>query len=288
MAKRGKPIWKRALGALAGALAKLLIIVLKIIEWAATESTRVLAGLFLSLLNFAKRKFAGSLDERKRPKGSAQYADLLVLEAKEGSFSAFENYLLANKSTIGIVLGARGSGKSALGMRILENVRARSGRNVAAMGFQKESLPKWIHCIENLDEIRNGSFILVDEGGIVFSARRALSDANKILSELLLISRHKDISVLFISQNSANLDINALRQADYLLLRKSALLQKDFERKKIREVYLQAKGLFEKHGKDKQKITYVYSDEFSGLVANPLPTFWSEGASKGFGGFKLK
>ncbi|MFH0970993.1 MAG: hypothetical protein V1835_00345 [Candidatus Micrarchaeota archaeon] len=260
----------------------------RIIGWPFRKAFGAMVWALGKIINKLAQKGAEKAEDMKRPRMQAKYSDFDVLESSTGDFKQFENYLLNSKSTVGIILGARGTGKSALGMRILENVHAKRGRKVAALGFLKESLPSWIKVVDKTELIENNSFVLVDEGGIVFSARQAMSDANKILSELLLISRHKDLSILFISQNSANLDVNAIRQADYLLLRKSSLLQKDFERKKIKEVYEGAKGLFEKYGKEKQKITYVYSDDFRGMIANALPSFWTEAAGKAFKDLKPK
>jgi len=58
-------------------------------------------------------------------------------------------------------------------------------------------------------------------------------------------------------------------------------LQMDFERKKIKEVYQEADDSFKKHKKVKG-LTYIYSDQFKGFVANPLPTFWTSKISKSF------
>jgi hypothetical protein len=91
-------------------------------------------------------------------------------------------------------------------MRILENVASRGNRRVCAMGFAASSLPLWITPVLSVEEVPNGSFVLFDEGGITFSSRSSGSSANKILSSFLLVSRHKDLSILFISQNSANLE----------------------------------------------------------------------------------
>ncbi|MEK6843671.1 MAG: zonular occludens toxin domain-containing protein [Candidatus Micrarchaeota archaeon] len=242
--------------------------------------------LFSNIFHATKETIAQNALISKKPKITAAYSKFQLLEAKSGDLEKFEQLLLSPKSQVGIILGARGCGKSALGMRILENVHAKSGRKVCAMGFSSESIPSWIESIEAISEIKNGSLVLVDEGGIIFSARHSMADANSILSELLLISRHKDLSILFISQNSSNLDVNAIRQADYLLLRKSSLLQKDFERKKIQSVYEEAIPYFNSHPNEKQSSTYVYSDEFCGLMKNSLPSFWSDAASKSFKGFK--
>lgn len=217
----------------------------------------------------------------KQPKSQATYDALKEEKTVTGLVSDFEKKILEAKSTIGIVLGARGSGKSAFGMRILENVHAKTNRKVCAMGFKPETIPGWISCINDLKEIPNGAFVLVDEGGVLFSSRNTMSGANKLLSELLLIARHKDLSVLFISQNSANLEVNALRQADYLVLKKPSLLQKDFERSIVQKVYLEAADGF-KEFSDLNGVAYIYSDEFRGFASNSLPSFWSEQASKAF------
>lgn len=209
------------------------------------------------------------------------YQKLMIINSKHGSLDTFEQFLLVNKSTIGLILGARGTGKSALGMCLLENFAAKTSKNIYAMGFQQSSLPAWIKVTAAISEIKSNAALLVDEGGIEFSSRDAMSNANKLLSEILLIARHKDLSVIFITQNSSNLEINAIRQADYLLLKPSSLLQKDFERKKIKEVYEGVANEFEKY-KDVQGLTYVYTDKFTGFVTNTLPTFWSEKVSKGY------
>ena len=243
-----------------------------------------LSYVYKSLTNLVR----GAAVEVKKPRMGADYSELKPLRVVDGSAGEFEKRLLHSKSTVGLIIGARGSGKSALGLRILENVHAKTKRNVCVMGFGEDILPRWVRVVRSVDEIKDGSFLLVDEGGIVFSSRDSMSDANKLLSSLLLVARHKDLSILFISQNSANLEVNAIRQADYLLLRKPSLLQKDFERKKIREVYEEAERNFKESGADAAKATFVYSDEFRGIVENELPSFWSEGVSKSFKKFKVR
>jgi hypothetical protein len=201
----------------------------------------------------------------------------------EGNLYSFHKKLYDNKSTIGLILGARGTGKSAIGLRLLENFKKQTTKNIYALGFKSEALPSWISVIQNIDEIENNAVLLIDEGGIEFSSRKSMSDGNSFLSELLLIARHKDLSVLFITQNSANLEINAIRQADYLLLKPSSLLQKDFERKKIKEIYESVTESFNEL-KGKEGITYIYADSYRGFVQNSLPSFWSERVSKGYDG----
>ena len=180
-------------------------------------------------------------------------------------------------------MGARGSGKSAIGIKILENLysQTKNKRNYFAMGFIKAEMPSWINVVDSIDKIKNNSYVLIDEGGILFSSRKSMSLANKLLSELILIARHKNLSIIFISQNSSNLEVNILRQADYLILKPSSLLQKDFERKIIKDLYSKLSIDFKKLENIKG-VAYIHSDVFEGFVENSLPSFWTSSLSKSF------
>jgi hypothetical protein len=124
--------------------------------------------------------------------------------------------------------------------------------------------------------------VLVDEGAITFSARDAMKASNKWLGKIMAIARHKNLSLLLISQNSAMVDLNVLRLADVVLLKEPSLLQAKFERKAIREMYEQVKPKFTAL-KERKKYFYVWADEFQGLVESGLPEFWSDRISKSFG-----
>ena len=214
-------------------------------------------------------------------KTNAKYEEFKIIETIKGNYQAFVLKLFKNPSLIAIILGARGTGKSALGMKLLENIHSQTKRKCYTIGFQQKDLPSWISNVESVEQVENNSAVLVDEGGILFSSKNSMSTANKVLSELILVARHKDLSIFFISQNSSNIEINTLRQADFLLLKSSSLLQMDFERKKIKEIYKEADKKFEGY-KDKIGLTYIYSNDFTGFVANTLPSFWSTGMSKAF------
>ena len=275
-----KSFWRKAFNAIAFAVKAILGILWKIILFLLDVLKKVFSALFSGAKSFAAKKAS----ESRKPKNQAEFKPLVEIKKIAGDLEDFQNQLEKSKSLIGIIIGARGSGKSALGMRILENMKA-EGRRVAAMGFSEEAIPPWIETVTELGQVKNGTFLLVDEGGILFSARESFSSGNKLLSELLLIARHKDLSVLFISQNSSNLEINTLRQADYLLLRRPSLLQKDFERKIIQKAYEEQGENFRKLG---MHVTLVYSDAYKGFVENELPGFWSEAASKSFKNYEKK
>lgn len=208
------------------------------------------------------------------------YKKFNELKNLRGEFKSFENKL-HNKSNIGIILGARGTGKSAVGMKLLENIIAKTGKNAYAIGFRESDLPSWINVVSEIKEVKNNSVLLIDESGISFSSRNSMSDRNKFLSEILFIARHKDMSVILISQNSSNIEINAIRQADFLILKPSSLMQLDFERKKIKDTYEEVSEHFEKF-RDKKGLAYIYSDNYCGFIENSLPSFWTDNISKSF------
>jgi len=233
------------------------------------------------LKNFSEEKIEERKVEKKRGLIGSKYEGFKVLYSEKGDYFKWEKEVHDSDSRIGVLLGARGTGKTAFGIKFLENVYAKKKKRCYAMGFSRDEMPLWINVVENINELKNDSFVLIDEGGILFSSRNFMSSANKLLGELMLIARHKNLSILFISQNSSNLDINILRQADFLVLKPSSLLQKNFERKIIQKIYDEAELNFEKFGEDKG-VTHIYSGKFKGFVSNPLPSFWGEKISKGF------
>jgi len=241
--------------------------------------------LIIKAIMFLCKKSNKAVKKRRTWKKRASivpvYNDLEVIHGNKNNFRDWENKIFKSDSKIGVILGARGSGKTAFALKFLENFHSKTKKKCFAIGFQEDEMPGWIKVVPDISKIENDSFVLIDEGGILFSARKSMSNANKLLSDLILIARHKNLNILFISQNSSNLDVNILRQADFLILKPSSLLQKNFERKIIQKIYDGVSDLFDQH-KDKPGTTYIYSDLFEGFVNNPLPSFWTGSISKSF------
>ncbi|MBU2562160.1 MAG: hypothetical protein KKF68_00675 [Nanoarchaeota archaeon] len=237
-------------------------------------------GLY-SLGKYTDKKIKKSRVNKKKKSMIPVYVPLDLLLVEKGDYNKWEKEIGLSDSKIGVILGARGTGKTAFGIKFLENIHAKHKKKCYAIGFDEEEMPYWIKVVKDINELGNNSFVLIDEGGILFSSRKAMSSANKLLSDLILIARHKNLSILFISQNSSNLDINILRQADFLVLKPSSLLQREFERKIIKNIYDNTKESFEKF-KDVKGVAHIYSNLFQGFVSNPLPSFWGEKISKSF------
>jgi len=217
----------------------------------------------------------------KRESLKAKYQEFKIIKSISGDYNNWIKDIAKSDSKIGIILGARGSGKTGFGIKILENIYSKYKKKCFAIGFNEKELPYWIRSISDISSIENNSLILIDEGGILFNSRNSMTNANKLLSQLIMIARHKNLTILFISQNSSNLEVNILRQADFLILKPSSLLQKEFERKIIQKIYEESESDFKKFKKEKG-LTYIYSGNFKGFISNPLPSFWKESISKSF------
>ncbi|HRZ85239.1 MAG TPA: zonular occludens toxin domain-containing protein [Candidatus Paceibacterota bacterium] len=274
--KRNKKIWKYLIKII-WFIIKLPYYFIKITYLIIKKLIKGIYYLIKKISEIIKKKRINKEKKSKTPK----YEEFKVLKKIEGDYNDLLYDLLKNESKIGLIIGSRGSGKTAFGMKLLENIYAKNKKNCFAIGFNENELPSWIKSISNISQIENNSIILIDESGILFNSRNAMTNSNKLLSKLILISRHKNLSIIFISQNSSNLEINVLRQADFIALKQSSLLQKNFERKIIQKIYEETEDEFKKYKKNKY-ITYIYSNNFKGFILNPLPSFWKESLSKSF------
>ncbi len=201
-----------------------------------------------------------------------------VVHATNGKFDEWKENL-KRSSLIILIIGKRGSGKSALGFKLLETIAGK--RKAYYLG--KAKLPWWIQQADSIEEIKNNSLVLVDEASLAFSAREPMSKPNKYLSKIMAIARHKDLTLIIITQNSAMLDLNVLRLADTLLLKEPSLLQAAFERKAINNLFRKVEEAFHKiKAKDKKPFVYVIDDVFEGIISFSLPEFWSEKISKSY------
>ncbi|NQV91861.1 hypothetical protein HQ489_05295 [Candidatus Woesearchaeota archaeon] len=214
-------------------------------------------------------------------KNPPEYKKIKVFESVEGDFKDFE-YRLNNKSLIITIAGRRGSGKSTLAFKIMENILAKNDKRIGfAMGVKQSLLPAWIKTITSIEDVGNNGVLVVDEGAISFGSRNSMSKKNKGLGELLAIARHKDITLLLITQNTSMIDKNVLNLCDSILLKEGSLLQDKMERSAIKSLYTKVVKKFKSiDKKERIKFFYIYDDDFEGMCHSDLPSFWNENVSK--------
>jgi len=154
-----------------------------------------------------------------------------VLDDFEMSNDEKLNVLLKNlsigKSKIITIIGGRGQGKTALAMYLFEQSHDRQFHNkfyYIKKGERPEWLPDWINQAQTMEDVPNKSLAMLDETAIEYGSRNFYKDENKNFTERLVILRHKDISLILITQHSAMIDINIRRLSDILVYKKGANL----------------------------------------------------------------
>jgi hypothetical protein len=217
---------------------------------------------------------------KKKRSAKESYDPFELVKTEKGDYKDFYRRLLKG-SNILLIAGKRGSGKTALGMKFLELFKKTTKRKLFAMGFEHAKLPLGIRKADDIENISNNSFVLIDEGAVTFGSRDSMKTSNKQLGKIMAIARHKNLSLILIAQNSAMIDLNVLRLADTIILKEPSLLQAQFERKAIKDMYVKVSSYF-KSLEDRKSHFYVMDDEFEGVLRFSLPDFWSEEISKSF------
>ncbi|MBW2976760.1 zonular occludens toxin domain-containing protein [Candidatus Woesearchaeota archaeon] len=213
-------------------------------------------------------------------KDKEPYVPFEPAKTDKGSYDEFFDKL-RKSSLILLIIGKRGSGKTSLGMKFLEFFHKEAGRKCYTLGYESTRLPWWLKKVDSIEKIPNNAIALFDEGAIFFSARESMKSINKELSKIMAVARHKNLTLVLITQNSAMIDLNVLRLADTLLLKEPSLLQSNFERKVLKDIYEKIRPVFA-GVKEKKAYFYVWDDDFQGMVKYSLPYFWSEKVSKSF------
>jgi len=184
-----------------------------------------------------------------------------------------------------LVLGKRGSGKSALGYRLLELLRYALEPYVVGLPKEGEKLlPGWMGMAEDIDEIPGRSVCLVDEAFLRYNSRESLTAQSRQMSRDLNLSRQKEQTIIFVTQEARLVDKNIASSASVLVFKEMGILQLQFDRPELNKVAAQARQALDTISGDRRRWSFVYSPDagFVGLLKNDLPTFWKPGLSKVF------
>ncbi len=206
-----------------------------------------------------------------------------------------------------LILGSRGSGKTALGHRLLEVFAGPDQeRDAYIMGFpatEEDTLPDWIDTLPAnipMSEWPEESLVLLHEAHHIMHARQSMNVENLEIDRLVTVSRHRDTCIITETQQSQRLDRNAVTAVDGVIIREPALLQADFERKQVRTIIKDAEETlgkyittyeaddgswtFRKKSDEIQKHAYIYSERFVGEYPHEieLADHWTESISTVF------
>ncbi len=182
-----------------------------------------------------------------------------------------------------IIIGRRGSGKSALAYWLLELYRYRALSFVLGMPQQvRKLLPEWLGIINDPNDAPQGSTLLVDEAYLRFSARESQKLSNREISRIVNLSRQKRLTLIFVTQQASYIDKNLASALDVLVIKEPAPLQTKFERHEINEIVRTAAEKFRVVSGDRRVWSLVYSQaaNFFDMLPNSLPSFWNDRLSR--------
>ena len=116
-----------------------------------------------------------------------------------------------------LIIGRRGSGKSALGHRVLELMRNHGEPYVVGLPAKAHKLlPDWVGTMDRLDDVPPKAVVLIDESYIRYHSRATMASEGRDIGSLINLSRQKEQTLLFIVQEARQLDINIVSQMDVL------------------------------------------------------------------------
>lgn len=177
------------------------------------------------------------------------------------------------KSKVVLIVGRRGSGKTATALWLAEKLKGK--RKVYYSGSPHPDFPKWMRYVADWRRTTPpGSILMIDESAITFSSKR--HQEHKELPEHLAVLRHKDVTILFLTQNTSIADLNITRFADAIFWKPVSLVQMATERVAIKKTIITQ--MF-----PKQVSQTLYQSAYKTILfEQPLPECWNESISKGF------
>ena len=184
-----------------------------------------------------------------------------------------------------LIVGKRGSGKSALAYRLLELFRYALTPYVVGVPSQaRKLLPEWIGIVPKLEDLPHNSIALVDEAYMLYHSRRSMAEESKAMSQVVNLSRQRNQTLVFVSQEARQIDKNIASSASVVVFKDPGMMQQDFDRPELRKLVAQAQEALTRQPGDKRRWAYVYSPDadFLGLLETQLPNFWKPSLSRLF------
>lgn len=185
---------------------------------------------------------------------------------------------IVHHPSIVLIVGKKGSGKTATMCSILDDFHKKQiNVGIVAPKQTCKMYPKWVKCVnpEKLD-VPNNYVVGVDDAHLYFYAREWRSDIHKAFDFLARESRHKDVSIIYTTQQARVLDISLVSMCDVIIIKQPSLLQQLFTRKEIKKLFDGVRVQSKKHA-------YVISSDFKGEVGPyDFPSWWTPEISKSY------
>jgi hypothetical protein len=177
-----------------------------------------------------------------------------------------------------LLLGRRGSGKTALACAIAQHYASLKRRVVAvdwpegpakALGFDRCTRNDWM-------DLRDAA-VLLDEAAL----RRPKKKTDDHLFEALALARHRNIACIWTSQTTAAISRDVLRMESFLTMKALDPIATKFEREELVDMAAQAVTIQTKLGFDKNpRLTLFFRNNMWVVAETPLPIGWTPQISR--------
>ena len=230
--------------------------------------------------------FADCVDSNQDKRDPEAYCAAIKNRVESDSDIAEVAQKLTHPS-VAVITGARGKGKSSLAYHLADEMSERDGTIPVTVGLppdKADELPaRWMN-VESLEAAPHQAVIVVDEAYAKFHAREAMQNVG--MAQIVNQSRHCSRSILFVTQNSGHLDKTGVSEADAIFMKEPGPFHMRFERPGVRDMTETAKDSFNQlpGDMDVREYTYVFTDDYEGLVQTGEADFYGDALSKSYSG----
>lgn len=158
------------------------------------------------------------------------------------AYESFVDYLARGESTIGMVEGGRGEGKST-SVGIVAADLSKRGRLIDYLGMQS-SIPIWPNDygppakqIHDTSEARSGSIVILDESAQMYNSRNSSSRSGRAIVSQLARLRHSRRSAIVVTQDSSMTDVAFSKMLDYVWFKPLGFNTQNYSRGEYRSFY---------------------------------------------------
>ncbi len=200
-----------------------------------------------------------------------------------------------------IITGHRGQGKSALAWWLADYMREKTNKSVAALGVPKlaqKLFPKrgfgrgGIKFVDKLEQVSKlkPSIVICDEAAFLAGARDGMSKNNKDWLKLIAICRHKDHLLVFVHQQSRQLDVQIMIDSDLVLMKRPTQLHLRGARSEFAPELKEAYEKFSRMRSDTRKKVYAVDYHYGkrAMLNAEMPSWWSEKISRAYEAVDIK
>lgn len=184
-----------------------------------------------------------------------------------------------------LILGKRDSGKSALAYRIVEDMRWTADIYAVGLPYSaNQYVSEWITIQPEIEDVPPNSIIIVDETHLKYHSGTGMKSNSIELTRILNLSRQRNQTIIFISQESSHIDRKIFSAIDVIVFKEPSMFQAKFDRPELRDLSIQAENAFQSISGNKKPWSFVFSQDQGclGLIESPLPSFWSDKLSRAF------